>query len=278
MKKILFLGAGSPTDPNFENIPGIKYMQVEKGIIITKPTVIESCHGCPDLMTKYSEQMQDIVECGNRVVGVLEGGLYFALPSIQATQVTFPIISCPLDFPSYQAFMVPSGIAAIASVGFERKKIKNEYFTKQRGKALHVAEKILDLEEDAVALKGEGNLENLERKLNDFRIKTSDESKLILTYKRCPIEIERDDIQIWANSSLDVSSVISVKKSEEKISRAPFTVQVRGDENLAIYAAKILSLRNADIREKLKEMERKKRKSYNERNIIEEIGDIKWEA
>jgi phosphoribosylcarboxyaminoimidazole (NCAIR) mutase len=271
MKKILFLGAGSKSDPSFENVPGIKYME-RHGITITKPMVIESCHGCPDLMTRYSRQMQDLIDEGNRVVGVLEGGLYFGLPSIQATEVTFPIISCPLDFVSYQAFMTPSGNATIATVGIEGKFV-NDYRNVERGKALHVAGKILNLDEDTVTVRGEGNLENLTKKLNIFGIRTSSESKLVLTYSPEPIfEERRDYIQVWADPFLNASDSDSIKDSEEILSRAPFTVQVRSDQDLAIYAAKILSLRRSDIKEKITGMSLEKRKSYEERNLLAELG------
>lgn len=122
-KKILFLGQGSASDPGFESVeiegqPYKDFMQ-EKGITVI-PEVIESCHGCYDLMTKYSKDLQTLTE-KNRVVAVLQGGLLFGLPSIQATQTTFPIISVPTDSVAYTSFMVPSGHAAIATVGVEKK-------------------------------------------------------------------------------------------------------------------------------------------------------------
>jgi phosphoribosylcarboxyaminoimidazole (NCAIR) mutase len=271
MKKILFLGAGSKSDPPFENLEYLKNLE-KRGITITKPMVIESCHGCPDLMTRYSRQMQDLIDGGNRVVGVLAGGLYFGLPNIQATEVTFPIISCPLDFVSYQAFMTPSGNATIATVGIEGKFV-NDYRDVERGKALHVAGKILNLEEDTVTVRGERKLENVLKKLNDFGIKTSDESRLILTYNVEPIEKEGDYIQVWADPFLNASDADSIKDSEKILSQAPNTIQVRSDLDLAIYAAKILSLRKPIIREKITGMSLEKRKSYPERNLAQELGD-----
>ena len=124
MKKILFLVQASKADPGFEDVPidGKSYKEYlqEKGITLLD-SVIESCHGCPDLVADYSKQLQGLAEEGHRIVEVAQGGLYFALPSIQATQVTFPIISVPLDFVAYQGFLLPSGHAAIATVGVERK-------------------------------------------------------------------------------------------------------------------------------------------------------------
>jgi phosphoribosylcarboxyaminoimidazole (NCAIR) mutase len=271
MKKILFLGAGSKNDPSFENVPRIKYME-RHGITITKPMVIESCHGCPDLMTRYSRQMQDLIDEGNRVVGVLEGGLYFGLPSIQATEVTFPIISCPLDFVSYQAFMVPSGNATIATVGIERKLVKDEYKDVQRGKALHVAEKILNLEEDTVDVCTEEDSTDLAKRLKQFGIGISGKSKLVLTSSTKPLDVEGDYVQIWSNPILSASGVDIIKDSEEMLSKAYSTLQVRSEQDLAIYAAKILSLRRPDIKEKITGMRLEKRKSYEERNLTQELG------
>ena len=96
MEKILFLGKASKVDKGFQDLKigdlSYKDYMEERGITVLED-VIESCHGCPDLMTKYSQHLQSLVEEGHKVVGVLEGGLYFALPSIQAVQTTFPIFS-----------------------------------------------------------------------------------------------------------------------------------------------------------------------------------------
>src|SRR3989344_8242555 len=124
MEKILFLVQASEKDVGFEDvtIAGNQYKEYLKsqGITLLGP-VIESCHGCPDLVARYSKDLQKLVEEGHRVAAVMQGGLYFALPSIQATQTTFPIISAPLDMVAYQGFITPSGHAAIASVGVEDK-------------------------------------------------------------------------------------------------------------------------------------------------------------
>jgi len=193
------------------------------------------------------------------------------LPSIQATQVTFPIISCPLDSVSYQAFMTPSGNATIATVGIERKFNKDVYTGIQRGRALRIAEKILDLEEDTVAVNGK-NLDSLTKRLNDFGIKTHDNSKLVLTYNHKPLGEVRDCIQVWADPSLDASDLVTVFASEKNLNKTASTIQARSDQDLAIYAAKILSLRNPEMKEKITEMSKEKRKSYPERDLISELG------
>lgn len=270
MKKILFLGAGSKSDPPFESSHYIEYLE-DCGITITRPTVIESCHGCPDLMTKYSRQMQDLTDKGNRVVGVLAGGLCFALPNIQSTQVTYPIISCPLDFVSYQSFMTPSGNATMATVGIEGKTSNDEYENSQRINALDVAEKILNLEEDTVTIRGFKS-KGLIKRLDDFGIGTSDYGKLVLAYSDEPFRIEKDRFQIWADPLLNAYKADTIVKSERILSQADSTVQVRSDQDLAIYAAKILSLRNPGIKRKITAMGLEKRKSYEERDLIAELG------
>ena len=130
-KKILVIGKGSKVDPGFDKVEinGIPYREhmSNLGITVLEKDLIESCHGCPDLMSEYSDVLQERVEAGDRVVEILQGGLLFALPSIQATQTTFPIISQPLDLVSFQAFMVPTGHAAIASVGREKITAEGHY-------------------------------------------------------------------------------------------------------------------------------------------------------
>ncbi len=280
MGKILFLGAGSKKDSGFEditidNIPYKSYMAKNK-IQITDPIVIESCHGCYELMKKYSQEMQSLVERGNKVVAVLQGGFLFALPSIQATQVTFPIISCPLDFVSYQAFMVPSGHAVVATVGIER-KIKGILQTNQREKALKLAAKILNLKSDSVAIygseyKSDDKLKELEHKLEHFGITVSDVSKLTLYFSSSPHLGNSDEkIDIWAASEGDYTNGKSLEKEEELLRGSKNTLQVRGLENLANYTAKIISLERPDVREKIKEIGEKKKDSYENRDLYRSI-------
>ena len=153
MRKILFTATGSPNDPGFGNVRindvSYKDFMKQRGIEVFDGYV-ESCHGCPDLMSQYSRDLQGIVEGGDRVMAVLQGGLLFGLPSIQATQTTFPIISVPLDYVAYTSFVVPSGHAAIATVGVERIIEGDEFGIMQRTKLLRLAERVLDLDSDRV--------------------------------------------------------------------------------------------------------------------------------
>lgn len=235
MNKIIFLGAGSKADPNFEDVfADSRNLLSGSDIKILYPPVIESCHGCPDLMSDYSEQMQSLVEKGDRVVGVLAGGLIFALPSMQATQTTYPIISCPLDNVAYQAFMVPSGNAVVGSVGVEN-KVNDVYQTKERKKAMTIARNILELKEDKVSVAcGPEILEELKK----FAIKTSRDSKIILNYSIAPLGVRNDEVQLWSDSIENLSSDFRLELSKDKMSEASNTLQVRGKSNLVYYAAR----------------------------------------
>jgi len=274
MKKVIFLGAGSEKDPGYEGCYDKKGL-AEKGITVIEPMVIESCHGCPDLMTKYSGQMQSLVEKGDRVVGVLQGGLLFGLPSIQATQVTYPIISCPLDLVAYTAFITPPGHAAIATVGIDRKK-DEKYETNQRQKAIMLAEKMLNLESQTIALIGDGDLEKIAKELDNLGIRTHDSSALVLTYGHMPQPAGSDCIQLWAHCAENLMSGTYLERAEAVINMDPDSVnaaQVRAS-NLAIYAAKILSLQNPELREKIKGIAKKKRAGYPDRDLLAELGGI----
>lgn len=305
MKKILFLGLGSKKDPGFEGIKldyihppdfGLlvndtysKFMN-DRGITVVE-RFVESCHGCYDIMDSYSKQMQSLVEEGNRVVAILEGGLLFALPSLQSSQTTFPIISYPLDLVSYQSFIVPSGHAAVATVGVDRKGHS------QRIKALKLAEKILNLEvEEANIIRDDSNM--LKEKLREMGIKADYhglglDRQLSLEYSHYPHGrgysispiTKPTGFLIRADSNENLNDWVYLRKthhrhhlkmySTECYDHVPFEeAQVRGLENLAVFATKIISLQKPELREKLKEIAKKKHESYEERNLIEEVNRL----
>ncbi len=275
MKKILFLGKGSEKDP--DNFPYFKESMEDMGITVID-RVVESCHGCPDLMSLYSSQLQSLVENGDRVVGILEGGLLFALPSIQASQTTFPIISYPRDIVAYQAFVVPSGHAAIATVGIDN-PIRRE--SNQAKKALGLAEMILKLERDEVNIINDASEGKLSAHLDALGIKScygkGGDSQLSLAYG--PGGISKINPKSFLIRACDYESLFLwdyLKRSEgehhEKNYNISPTAEVRGLENLAIFAAKIISLQRPDVREKIKKIAIDKRNSYKERNLLEELN------
>lgn len=282
--KLLFLGAGSKEDSSFdkslEEVFGDNPIDAafrDFGIHIVTPTVIESCHGCEDLMKAYSAQIQQLNKWGIKVVSLLEGGLLFGLPSIQATQITSPIISCPLDMIAYTAFMVPKGHAAIAGVGIERKiEGSKEYQNIQRTRAIINAQKMLNFSGTSVELYSAGSRdvnEKILKSLKELNIRIGvPSSRLRLTYSPTPLEVDERDIQIWADSSQDLMSGAYLDKAEAILAKSPNTIQVRGPENLVIYAAKILSLTNPALRAEIKKMADDKRATYDK-----EPRDIIWE-
>lgn len=282
MKKILFLAKGSNTDPGFDslrvgNVNCREYFK-RRGIDVVQ--VVESCHGCHDIVADYSKQLQELVEKGNRVVGVFQGGLYFALPSIQATQVTFPIISVPLDITAYQAFMVPSGNAVIATVAVERKRDEKIYNAFQRVKALKIAEKMLNLEEHIISIHVTADVDGtkLYKKLNELGIaflgteESKKENRILLNYgSTIRYDLNSNNIFIWAINHDNFGLGRHYDNLESSIERKEI-LQVRGAENLAIYAAKIISLQRPELIPQLKEIAEKKRASYEHRDLIKEFG------
>ncbi len=270
MEKILMVGAGSTKDPGYDikigETPFRDYM-TERGIHVIDPIVIESCHGCPDLMDRYSRQLQERVESGDRVVSVLQGGLLFGLPSLQATQVTFPIISVPLDMVSYTAFMVPSGHAAIAGVGIERKQ-GDVYETSQRERALKAAANMLNFEGDSVNLVGNGDLEKIAKKLEKLGIPISEDSDLVLNFGAGfgwdDRSSYKNKVCLWADTTENLMQGSYFDRAQARIHTSEDTLQVLGYKNLVIYAAKILSLNRPDLRKMLIDLKKAKRDSYGE--------------
>ncbi len=268
MRKILFLGMGSAGDPGFGDTqiygkPFREYM-VERGVAVIED-VVESCHGCPELMKRYSATMQKFVERrGDRVAAVLQGGLLFGLPSIQATQVTYPIISCPLDYIAYTAFMVPTGHAVIAGVGIMERK-----------KALVAAERMLNLEDEGVRVMcdTEGKLEAA---LKKHGVPANNNSGLALaygnTFQAGAKLIVAADLTTEKITSANI--ILSEQKQHSGISDDTPIVYVRGAENLAIYAMKILSLRSAALRQMVKKIRRDKSRTYTKRDLEAEIGRL----
>jgi phosphoribosylcarboxyaminoimidazole (NCAIR) mutase len=278
-KKILFLGAGSKNDPGFvgvtiEGSPYMDYMK-DKGITVID-TVLESCHGCPDRMKGYSADLQKMVEEGHRVVAVMQGGVYFALPSIQGKDLTFPVISVPLDFVAYQGFILPSGHAVIAGTCVEHYSDShdvNKFYERRR--ALKMADKILNFEGNTVAVSGgEANHSTLklEETLKKYNIEISEDSDLLLTLSSSPKIIADNQIQIWADTELDSENVETIKKSHGRLIHQFNTIQVHGAKNLAIYAMKILSLQKPELRGTIKKIAEKKLDDYGpERDLRKEV-------
>lgn len=277
-EKYLFLGSGSEKDPGFNDafVEGLPYREFMKNRGITVvDKMIESCHGCYDIMSHYSQQMQQLADNGSRVVAILQGGLLFGLPSIQATQTTFPIISQPLDLVAYSAFMVPSGHATIASVGVDAGRTDRE-----KSKALSLAERILNLEIPSVNIFANGeNDEKLRAKyhqLGGVTLGNPSNDALSLVYGTLDEmrKVPQDSFVVRADSDEKVTDWSYLKSAEERHHLADWNevpaIQVRGLDNLAMFAAKVISLQKPELREKIKEVGRKKWLTYQRRDLLSE--------
>jgi phosphoribosylcarboxyaminoimidazole (NCAIR) mutase len=293
MVSILFLGMGSPSDPDFDVAKCKEQMKKDQIIVLDK--VIESCHGCPDIMSDYSMQMQALVNSGDRVVAVLEGGLLFGLPSIQATQTTYPIISLPLDKVAYTAFMVPTGHAVISGVG-----VDNKTETIQKQKAIELARRMLLMEGTSVTViddtKTEPEGSKLEKELQKMKIDINNGTTQPLTLVNGIYRFDRTSgagLVIRADTDenmneWDYFNRAELRHHDEHFNYVP-TAQVKGVGNLALYAAKILSLQRPELRDvltyfpkkeediKIMGIKEKKRASYQRRDLIEEVKTLRKE-
>jgi len=294
MKKTLFLGSGSAKDPGFDSIqiqnqPYKEYMKKQGINVIDR--VIESCHGCPTRMKKYSAEMQSLTTQGHRVVAVLEGGLYFALPSLQATQTTFPIISVPMDFPSYQAHILPPGHATIASVGVNPLRADKSTYSnaqdEQKVKALTLAERVLNLENPTVnlLLQYEQHDKKLRSALQDLGIEFEEgdyrPEAMSVAYGNPTTLFDQGSFLIRADPDLNPKDWDPIIDAEKKHHEPGFnqipTAETYHPKNLAIFAAKVLSLQRPKLRETLREIALKKVDSYPpERDLVQEVREMKW--
>jgi phosphoribosylcarboxyaminoimidazole (NCAIR) mutase len=277
VNKYLFLGQGSEKDPGFRDImfEGKNVKKILEDVDITVvEDVVESCHGCFDRMRDYSAQMQRLADNGDRVVAILQGGLLFGLPSIQATQTTFPIISCPTDYVAYTSFMVPSGHACIASVGVERKGQ-----TKERVKALTLAERILNLNNPEIGILDDFSNGKVAQELTKYGLSHSEKNHagLNVCYDERAVEANPHGLLLRAESDLDVKDFEHLNRSEWRHHQDEYNTSpcasVYGIGNLAIFSAKVLSLQRPELREVIRKIGSDKLASYGPvRDLLKEVG------
>jgi hypothetical protein len=84
-------------------------------------------------------------------------------------------------------------------------------------------------------------------------------------------DLNGKNIFIWSDHHEKYEKELFFDGLESAIERKEM-LQVRGAENLAIYAAKIISLQRPELIPKLKEIAQKKRASYEHRDLIKELG------
>ena len=229
-------------------------------------------------MTDYSKVMQSLVDKGDRIVAVLEGGLLFGLPSIQATQVTFPIISCPMDMVAYTAFIVPSGHSVIAGVGVDRGD------GLQKANALTLAERMLNLEKQIVGIINYDYEDRLGTELEKLGINhkmvgccdaDSTHNPDIGFYVQSGVPLHHqshrcDSFLLYSYTDENLSRWEYLETAEKRnhVPEANLGAQIRGIQNLAVYSAKILSLQNSLLRVKIKQIAIDKRETYNQRKLV----------
>ncbi len=272
--KFLVQMKGSKNDPKFEdamNISGGKISFTEyledKGINTLKEDLVISCHGNTPLTLKLSKSIQALAD-NEKLAVAASGGLYFALPSLVAANApTVPIWIIPLEgshfdgLDSFLAAMLPSGTAAIAGVGI------GNYDT-----AAYMLSEILNNEYPGVQIFGEKD-EKLVKKLGELNVPIVEKSGLVLGVLDVNEEKqfkEFDEIE----DSIGLLTPISEKKAWRAVSLKDYlgemnkSAYVRGPENLAFMAAKIMASYNPDIANALKDAAEKKADSYDNTRII----------
>ncbi|MFH1358313.1 MAG: hypothetical protein ABIH37_00320 [archaeon] len=292
MDKILFLGSGSKNDPGFEGIQieGVDFKDHMRasGIGVIDDVVMSS-HGCPKRAEVYFKAMQQVAEKDYRVVALLEGGLEFVLPGLGATQTTFPIFSVPMDNNSYQAFMLPSGHAAIATVGLNSLRGRDSYLNgndEQKINVLTLAQRILNLDVPGVNILEQNPINDakLRKILDEFGVTINegyDPNAMSLAYGNDTKPLNTGSFLLRADPNLRPDDWESVRYAQIKHNSKRYTqipaAEVFGTKNLAIMATKILSNQKPELRETIREIGRKKLESYGveERNLVEEVEQYK---
>ncbi|MFH1054075.1 MAG: hypothetical protein V1740_06675 [Candidatus Woesearchaeota archaeon] len=283
---LLVQSQGSPRDPSYaeqmldlygEEVSFYSYFR-RKGIKVLKEDLVNSCHGCSQLTLDLAGQIDELARQGHRIVAVQQGGLLFAKPSIEAANMpTVPVISIPLDRIAFLAPYVPSGTAVIGGVPV------NGYQT-----AANVASAILNNTFEGVyTLNGS---DRLKAKLDELRIpilgqveQGLDDGLVVGTLRikhghyNIPSTLNIDDIKDF--DSLGDMGVFTLANNDPEYvkSFAHFpacnnnlftrSMYVRGDENIAFMAAKIMAAYHPDIAGALRTAAEKKAGNYQERNI-----------
>ncbi len=286
MAKLVVQSKGSEKDPKFadqmisvgeEDISFVEYLQGHS-IQTLEQDLVNSCHGCPELNRKHSGQIQAIADAGNQVVCVESGGLYFAKPSIEAANMpTIPVISVPLDggyFGGLDAFMapqVPTGTAVIAGVGINRYDL-----------AARAAKEILTNRFDGVYTyhvsdRVREKLREMKIEINASIYDISEAGQVLhdglIIGTLSPAE---SDQIFYGFDDLGSLGILAIREAEhtddahrlmDLFDGIEKSVYVRGEENMALFVAKIMSAYRPDLASYLKDAARKKAATYLDRDI-----------
>lgn len=283
MEKLLIQSQGSGKDPKYseqmvellkEKVPFPEYFH-KRGIKTLNKDLINSCHGNTELTLNIARDIQKLADEGHKIVAVEQGSLCFAKPSIEAANMpTVPVISIPLNgsyFSGLDAFLsvqLPTGTSVIGTVGVENYQA-----------AAQIAADILFQEYEGV-----------------YTFNTSDKLKEMLDSLGVPFlgKMKTRPITNYlvvgcfnANDPKDMNELLffdgvagvgifTIKNNEDpsaaislmkRCSMLKNSVYVRGEENLAFFAAKIVSAYNGKASKALKDFAEDKAKTYDQRNI-----------
>jgi phosphoribosylcarboxyaminoimidazole (NCAIR) mutase len=262
----------SDKDPslNDQKIGGLSFRDYlrEEGIkTLNDGDLVASCHGNTEFSLRAAQQMQALADAGHKVVSIQTGGLYFARPSLEAaTAPTVPIISVPLGgLDAFLAANLPAGVAAIGGVSV------GNYAT-----AANVAVRILTNEFAGVSQWGYQS-SRLEDAIKTLRLPVLSRVHApdfpnagILIGEAHPVDFEdfesSCDLGVYSTS---VDPAYTMRASKDM----KHSVYVRGPENLAYFAAKIVSMTLPDVGNALKEAKLAKSKTYQEPKLTLDAFD-----
>ena len=271
MNKLLVQMQGSPRDPSYDE-QGI-FLGDEKvsfreffsrqGIQPLEETLVTSCHGNLDLTVALARQIQQLADEGHHVVGMAQGGLYFALPGLVAAQApTVPFVSVPLKGDHYNGLtpflgaQLPTGTAAIGSVGVGKYQV-----------AVNVAAAMLKGEFEGVYVHNlsDKGLEKLAELGVPILGEASEslESGLVVAALNITGQVrEYGDLTIFAPDSHKQPSTLMGYCAD-----ANKSVYTRGDVNAAILAAKVIAMGDLGVVQALKDAAKDKAAGYKQRTI-----------
>ena len=280
MEKLVVQTKGSVKDPQYQDqivsIAGSEtsftgYLR-QQGIRTRTEDLVCSCHGNTPLSLELAYDLQGLANQGHRVVGTVSGGLLLGKGSIDAANApTVPIISIPLNddyfggLTPFLAPMVPSGTADIGGVGLDRydtaayltAEILNNTFEgvytfhasdELKGKLKKWEIPVLGeaAEAESGIIVGEVDLRGRDPEINMFDFKTTFEN--------------HGTVGIFSPSKTQrPEAAVSLMRGMGKMNKSMY---VRGAENIAIMAAKIMAMDNESIRNRLKQAAMKKAQSY----------------
>jgi len=284
MARLLVQSQGSVKDPTYdeqmlmldgEEVPFSEFFD-RQGIMTLIDDLVNSCHGHTQMTLGYASEIERLARDGHKVVAIQQGGLYFAKPSLEAANMPqVPVISIPLGkgiggLAAFLAPILPSGTAVIGGVS------NGNYQT-----AANVAARMLNREYSGVLLYN--STAKVGEKLSELNVPVLGgahnlklENQLILARVDARASADQEE---WDNfRSLDENNLVvfTPYNTDEAVNAITLmtksrslqnSVYVKGDDNLAFYAAKILALSDPMIALKLRRKAHDKADSYDKRTI-----------